>query len=335
MGERFFTFLYFPGTHGKLRKVRMPYYVVELFTAFSLIGMITVVALAGSYTRMLLKVWDFNNIRSESESLKVQNRTLQNVVSDSTAKLNSLQSLAAEVALTYGLGGNRRPRVPSAVLVMATGHHFSPQAGFDASLNALNLLKTTRLLSPRVPILQSSLLDPLNDDTVTPSIWPVRGQITAGFGQRMDPFTGEGAFHSGIDIAAPAGTKIEAAADGILFLAGPDSGYGTEVLIDHGYGITTKYGHLSATYAVVGQEVKRGQIIGAVGMTGRSTGPHLHYEVRIYETAVNPAKYLPGLHRPPGEPFQYDRTSRKRNQTEAQGWNSPSSPPVVGSTGGQ
>jgi murein DD-endopeptidase MepM/ murein hydrolase activator NlpD len=110
----------------------------------------------------------------------------------------------------------------------------------------------------------------------------------------MDPFTGEGAFHAGIDIAAPSGTQVKAAADGILFHAGPDAGYGNEILLDHGYGITTKYGHLSATYVVVGQEVKRGQVIGTVGMTGRTTGPHLHYEVRVHETPVNPAKYMRG-----------------------------------------
>ncbi len=294
MEEKFFTFLYFPGTHGQPRKVRLPYYVVQLLLGFSVMGIITVLALAGSYGRMLLKTATFNNLRTESEVLKNQNRTLADVVKDANAKLDSLQSLAAEVALTYGLGGTRRPRFPSAVLVMATARHPSPEATYSASMQAFNLLRTTRLISANLPILQSSRLDPLNEESITPSLWPVRGRVTAGFGQRMDPFTGEGAFHRGIDIAAPVGSLVRAASDGILFLAGPDAGYGNEVLIDHGYGITTKYGHLSSVYAVVGQEVKRGQVIGAVGSTGRSTGPHLHYEVRIYETPVNPAKYLPG-----------------------------------------
>jgi len=122
----------------------------------------------------------------------------------------------------------------------------------------------------------------------------VRGQITAGFGQRMDPFSGEGAFHAGVDISVPFGTKVEATADGIVLEAGPESGYGNEILIDHGYGLTTKYGHLSKIFVVVGQELKRGQAIGAVGMTGKTTGPHLHYEVLIHDTPVNPTKYLHG-----------------------------------------
>jgi len=109
----------------------------------------------------------------------------------------------------------------------------------------------------------------------------------------MDPFTGEGAFHAGIDIAAPAGTPVVATADGILFHAGPNAGYGNDILIDHGYGIVTKYSHLSKTFVVVGQDVSRGQVVGTVGMTGRATGPHLHYEVLVHDVPVNPAKYLP------------------------------------------
>ena len=88
------------------------------------------------------------------------------------------------------------------------------------------------------------------------------------------------------------GTRVVATADGIVFAASPESGYGNEILIDHGYGITTKYGHLSRIFVLVGQEVKRGQIIAAVGMTGKTTGPHLHYEVRVHDTPVNPTKYL-------------------------------------------
>jgi len=125
-----------------------------------------------------------------------------------------------------------------------------------------------------------------------PSLWPVHGQITAGFGQRQDPFSGEGAFHTGVDICAPLGTHVDASADGIVVQAGPESGYGNEILIDHGSGMTTKYGHLSKIFVVVGQEIKRGQVIGAVGMTGKTTGPHLHYEVIVNDTPVNPTQYL-------------------------------------------
>ena len=114
----------------------------------------------------------------------------------------------------------------------------------------------------------------------------------AGFGQRLDPFSGEGAFHSGVDISAPWGRELSAGGDGIVLEAGWDTGYGNAIVVDHGYGMSTKYGHLSKIFVVVGQEVKRGQVIGAVGMTGKTTGPHLHYEVIVNDTPVNPMKYL-------------------------------------------
>jgi murein DD-endopeptidase MepM/ murein hydrolase activator NlpD len=110
----------------------------------------------------------------------------------------------------------------------------------------------------------------------------------------MDPLSGEGAFHAGLDIAAPFGSKVEAAADGMVLFAARDAGYGLVVLIDHGYGTSTLYGHLSAIHVMVGQEVRRGQVVGAIGATGRTTGPHLHYEIRINDTPVNPSKYLRG-----------------------------------------
>jgi murein DD-endopeptidase MepM/ murein hydrolase activator NlpD len=90
------------------------------------------------------------------------------------------------------------------------------------------------------------------------------------------------------------GTPVEATAEGIVLAAGADAGYGNSILIDHGSGITTRYGHLSRINVVVGQEIKRGQVIGAVGVTGKTTGPHLHYEVHVQDTPVNPAKYLRG-----------------------------------------
>ncbi|HEV2280109.1 MAG TPA: M23 family metallopeptidase, partial [Acidobacteriaceae bacterium] len=125
-----------------------------------------------------------------------------------------------------------------------------------------------------------------------PALWPVTGPITSSFGQREDPFNGEGAFHSGVDISATFGTPVRATADGIVASAGNESGYGREILLDHGNGIETLYGHLSGFAVTVGQQVTQGQVIGYVGMSGRATGPHLHYEVRIHRTPVNPHRYL-------------------------------------------
>jgi len=294
MEKKFYAFLIFPGAHGRLHKIQLPFYILHLVLALSVVGIITVAALANSYARMLLKVSNYNNLRSEREALKTQYRTLESTVTSTNAKLDSLQSLAAEVALTYGFGDARRPRFPAAVLALATQTNATVDSSFRASLYAFNLIRRASLEPDGNASALGMFSNPQFVRTTFPSIWPVRGQITAGFGQRMDPFSGEGAFHPGVDISVPFGTKVEAAADGIVLEAGPESGYGNQVLIDHGYGLTTKYGHLSKIFVVVGQELKRGQVLGAVGMTGKTTGPHLHYEVHVHDTPVNPARYLHG-----------------------------------------
>jgi murein DD-endopeptidase MepM/ murein hydrolase activator NlpD len=292
MERKFYTFLIFPGAHGRLHKIRLPFYVIHLLLGFSIVGIITVAALASSYARMLLKVSSYNSLRTEREALKTQYRTLESVVAQTNAKLGSLQSLAAEVALTYGFGEPRRPQLQESLLRLAAQSNSNLDSSYQASLYAFRLMKAAAANAPIDPILRSFVSDPRFDRSTVPSIWPVRGEVTAGFGQRMDPMSGEGAFHSGVDISAAFGSSVGAAADGIVFAAGQDSGYGNSVLIDHGNGITSMYAHLSKITVVVGQEVRRGQTIGAVGMTGKATGPHLHYEVRVNETPVNPFRYL-------------------------------------------
>ena len=126
----------------------------------------------------------------------------------------------------------------------------------------------------------------------TPQVWPVRGWVTSPFGKRTSPFTGIPTFHEGLDIAAQTGTPVVAPADGVVLRAGFSPGYGNMVELSHGYGIRTVFGHNSRLNVKVGQQVKRGDIISYVGDTGSSTGPHLHYEVRLNGLPVNPRKYL-------------------------------------------
>jgi murein DD-endopeptidase MepM/ murein hydrolase activator NlpD len=125
-----------------------------------------------------------------------------------------------------------------------------------------------------------------------PSLWPLEGRVTSSFGERLDPFNGEGAFHSGIDICAPYGTPVRAAGDGDVSGEQLGAGYGRGVMVNHGHDLVTVYGHLSAIAVLPGQHVVRGQVIGYVGESGRATGPHLHYEVRVHSVPVNPHKYL-------------------------------------------
>jgi len=126
----------------------------------------------------------------------------------------------------------------------------------------------------------------------TPSLWPTRGWVTSGFGYRPYPFTGNEKMHEGIDIATRIGTPVVAPADGVVTFVGSEGSFGNLIVIDHGYGISTRFGHLSEIYIRVGKRVRRGDKIAAVGDTGRCTGPHVHYEVRLNGVPVNPANYI-------------------------------------------
>ena len=126
----------------------------------------------------------------------------------------------------------------------------------------------------------------------SPSIWPSRGWLTSTFGNRISPFTNRKQFHAGIDIAGSPGTDVVAPARGRVVFAGPNGPLGNCLTIDHGYGVRTTYGHNQALYVKVGQEVERGQRVAALGNSGRSTGPHLHYSVEVNGKTRNPLDYI-------------------------------------------
>lgn len=150
-----------------------------------------------------------------------------------------------------------------------------------ASLQEQSLQETYELLKDQESLLSS-----------TPSIWPARGWITSSFGYRVSPFTGEKQLHEGIDISAPAGTRVFAPADGVVTNTSTEEGYGKVVAINHGYGLVTRYAHNAEVAVKVGERIRRGEQIATIGNTGRSTGPHVHYEVRVNGIPVNPKRYI-------------------------------------------
>lgn len=151
----------------------------------------------------------------------------------------------------------------------------------EVGMREQNILELWESLSGRQNVLRA-----------TPSLKPARGWYTSRFGYRVSPTSGHATMHAGLDIAAAPGTPVYAPADGVVSFAGYDSGYGKLVSIDHGYGVVTRYGHNSKVFVTVGQRLARGDLISAVGNTGQSTGPHLHYEVRINDVPVDPANYI-------------------------------------------
>jgi murein DD-endopeptidase MepM/ murein hydrolase activator NlpD len=280
-----YTF-YIASTPGKLRKMIIPAYVLHSLAALAIIGSITVVAAVGSYSRMLWKVGNYNALRHDQETLKKQYRELQSTVKDTNQRLDSLQSLATDVAMTYGVMRYHAPAFDQA-------DASTPEDAFDRSLEQYSFLKrNASVIATSVSGLRLMPAMAFADSNYTPSIWPVLGHITDSFGQRLDPFSGEGAFHTGVDVSADYGSPVRVTADGVVTIADTHMGYGRLVVVDHGFGITTFYAHLSAYAVTAGTHVRRGEVIGYAGISGRSTGPHVHYEVRVNNAPVNPWRYM-------------------------------------------
>jgi murein DD-endopeptidase MepM/ murein hydrolase activator NlpD len=302
--KRYYIIFVARESDGRLRKVPVPMHYAYIFFAAALVGAFTIAGMAGSYSRMLIKTASFNQVRSQREALREDYAKLQAQAQQKEVQAASLGSLAGEISALYGFHTRTTRAVATgAAPVLANsspdGSDAFNQQAYTSSLDEFDQLRTAALSGhfamPSLtyhPLPFSSNADQVLGGASIPNLWPVAGRITSSFGERMDPFNGEGAFHEGVDIAAPTGTPIYAPADGVVAKAGPASGYGHEVIIDHGGGISTLYGHLSSFAVVAGQIVKRGQVIGYVGSLGRSTGPHLHYEVLVNNLPVNPHKYM-------------------------------------------
>ena len=282
-----YTFFVASNRKGSFRKITLPGYVLHLVAILAIVGGVTVLAAVGSYGRMLLKVGNYNTLRRQQATLKQNYEKLQSSVKENNERMNSLQSLATEVAMTYGFMRFRQS--PFGVNEAAA----QPAAGFDQSVAQFNFLESN-VKQAEMPASSMAMLpgQGIADLTSTPTLWPVIGHLTGTFGERMDPFSGEGAFHTGVDISSQYGDGVRATADGIVIEAGDHAGYGRLVVVDHGFGLTTWYGHLSSFNVHLGQQVRRGDTLGNVGVSGRSTGPHVHYEVRINGAPVNPMRYL-------------------------------------------
>jgi murein DD-endopeptidase MepM/ murein hydrolase activator NlpD len=289
---------------GRIRKIPLPIRYAYGFVAAALIGAFTVVGLAGSYTRMLLKTESFNQMREERESLRKDYKQMAHIAHERDVQVASLGALANEVTALYGLRQNRtaaaKPSASAAASIPAPttlAQTDTPsQQQIASSLDQFYALRAEALSGRISRALEGGLSPSFSGDWTTladaPSMWPIEGRVGSSFGSREDPINGEGAFHSGMDIDAPYGTPVRAPADGDVAEAAMASGYGREIVLNHGHDVSTIYGHLSAMVVTPGQHVTRGQVIGYVGQSGRATGPHLHYEVRVHKIAVNPHKYL-------------------------------------------
>ena len=297
MRKRYYIIFVAREDDGSLRKIPVPLRYAYVFVAAAVVGLFTITGMAGSYGRMLLKAEHFNQVRSEKEALRHDYLHMEQVAREKDVQVASLGSLASQVTALYGLRQGHVSKASAASVAAPVLIDTASDSGqYLHTLSQLSELRSSALSGHMRRALEPSFgavsAADWGSSADAPSLWPVEGPITSSFGERQDPFNGEGAFHKGIDISAELGQPVRAPADGTVLMAGPATGYGREVLIDHGHGIHTLYGHLSGFAVAEGQDVRRGDIIGYVGSEGRSTGPHLHYEIRIHESPVNPHKYM-------------------------------------------
>jgi murein DD-endopeptidase MepM/ murein hydrolase activator NlpD len=226
-----------------------------------------------------------NRLREENERQRRQLQKLENrvdAIEDKSRKLSEMSGAQ------QGEGQQQQEQQQ----VEGTSEHGAGGPGLELDADSVASIEARAArLEEHLRSYEAALKE---RERVVPSIWPVEGESTDGFGVRGNPFGGGSSeFHPGYDIAAPRGTPVVATADGVVVKADWQNGYGQTVVIDHGNGLTTRYGHLSKIEVTAGQDIKRGEELGQVGSTGRSTGPHLHYEVRIGDVAVSPLHYLP------------------------------------------
>lgn len=289
MKQEYFVVVLAHSLKGRLRRIHVPHSAVYAILAFALLGCFSFALSVASYARMLGKVASYNTLRRETESLRQGYRNLLSEVNQKDDQLATLQIYAKEVSLAFGI----KQKLEGPADIMSEGKLGRPS--FAESVEDYDYLKHVKLMAITN---KTSRFASVNS---RPGIWPVDGRlIRSSYGQRTDPFSGEGAFHKGVDIAAPSGTGVRVTADGVVVHTGYDSGYGRLVVVDHGNGLQTYYAHLSAFRVHAGQEVRRGDVVGAVGSSGRVTAPHLHYEVRVGGAPVNPHPFLAksGIYQP-------------------------------------
>jgi murein DD-endopeptidase MepM/ murein hydrolase activator NlpD len=279
MKQHYFVVVLAHSLHGRLRRIHVPHQALYVVVGLALFGSISLFGMVSSYLRMSWKVANYNSLREQVNTLRGRYQALERENNEKQEQLASLQLMASEVSMALGMKrslegadtiADEGPLVPS----------------YRETIEEYNFLKSASF----------SRIDHIYARTwqknIVPSMWPVNGRLLSRYGERQDPFSGEGAMHTGVDISAPMGTPVHCAADGIVAYSEYSAGYGRVVIVDHGNGMTTRYAHLSKFEVIPGQEIRRGEILGYSGASGRVTSPHLHFEVRLGGSPVNPYPYL-------------------------------------------
>ncbi len=292
MRRHSYTVMWVPHAGAKFQKFHFSSFKLALIASFAAASLITAGVLAVYYARFHSELSELRQLRVINAELQRQNLDYEVSTEHLSSRVASLQNFVKKLSVIAGLDTtvSSEPVAgvggPDSEGLTTDSAYIQVKESLDLIAGDLATLEEKSVVLERFYEQNSLML------ASTPSIWPVRGYLVSSFGKRKDPFTGEPDFHPGVDIVSRVGSPVVATADGIVLYTSRRGAYGNTVVIDHKYGMMTLYGHLKGYNARPGKKVKRGDVIGYLGNTGRSRGPHLHYEVWVADRTVHPLDYI-------------------------------------------
>jgi len=299
--KEYFTFMFLPGPNERVRTLSISKSALK--TALLSLAAVVVLSLylVYEYNDAKDKVWELQSVREELMQQKAQVQGFALNMLDYKRQMFLLRDLDTKLRRVVSLGPRDRAQQVLGIggpdelglqNLTTMGEKKQAEALKEMHQELSQLKGAASKQEASLQMLIEYFEDKRSLYASTPSVWPVRGWVTSPFGNRTSPFSGIVKFHEGLDVAAQTGTPVMAPADGVVVKAGFNTGYGNMVEISHGYGIKTVFAHNSRLNVKAGQRIRRGDVISYVGDSGSSTGPHLHYEVRLNGLPVNPVKYM-------------------------------------------
>ncbi len=305
MMKRSYTILVVPHTGEQFRKLRLTSGGLRALTISVALALVAAVFLAAHYLAFFRDLSELRELRVSNSELKRQNLDYELSVEHLNDRVASLQDFVRKLSVMAGLDSTVEAEVDGGVGGPHDLDYTATSGAFAEVKGELDRMKGELAgLEQKSRVLERFYEENNLMLASTPSIWPVRGYFSSSFGVRNDPFTGEREMHYGVDVSTMTGRPVVATADGIVLYAARRGTYGNIVVIDHKFGVMTRYAHLSGFNTRAGQQVKRGDVVGFVGNTGRSRAPHLHYEVWVQDRPVSPLDYI----------LEYDRSFDARNR---------------------
>ncbi len=295
-----YTVLIIPSQNSSPRRFNISKKAMKAAVGAGVTCAALLIAFGIHYGLMANDMWELRDLRKETKSQKIQLQSYASDIADFNKQMARLKVLDSKIRVIAdigpmkgdqpikGVGGAEEPGLDPVYL----GRELSKTDLLRMTEDLGALQEAASLQELSFVELNEAMKDRRSLWASTPSIWPTKGWLTSGFGKRSSPFTGKTQTHKGVDVAARRDTPIVATAAGVISRVGFDSGFGKLVKINHNYGMQTLFGHMSKTNVRVGQRVKRGDVIGFVGNTGLSTGPHVHYAVYVKNVPVNPLRYI-------------------------------------------